>query len=62
MWWLCETAGKDGLSVDKADGPTWNLVGAKEFTRRVVKDWVVFKGEGECASVDLGESVGVHEL
>lgn len=55
-------AGKDGLSVDKAEGSTWNLVGAKEFTRRVVKDRVVLKGERECASVDLRESVGVHEL
>jgi hypothetical protein len=62
MWWLCEAVGKDGLSVDKAEGSTWNLVRAKEFTRGVVKDRVVLKGEREGASVDLRESVGVHEL
>jgi len=28
----------------------------------VVKDWVVLKGKGESASVDLGKSVCVHEL
>jgi len=62
MWWLGDAVGQDDFAVDKPNGPTWNLVGAKEFTRRVVKDWVVLKGKGESASVNLGKSVCVHEL
>ena len=62
MWWLGGAVGQDDFAVDKADRPTWNLVGAEEFARRVVKDWVVLEGEGESTSVDLGKSVWVHEL
>lgn len=62
MWWLGDAVGQDDFAVDKANGPTRNLVGAKEFARRVVKDWVVLKGKGESASVGLGKSVCVHEL
>lgn len=62
MWWLGDAVGQDDLAVDKGNGPTWNLIRAKKFARRVVKDWVVLKGKGERTSVDLGESVCVHEL
>jgi hypothetical protein len=54
MRWLCEAVGDDDLAIDKADGPPWNIVGAEEFTRRVVKNWVVLKGKRERATIDLG--------
>jgi hypothetical protein len=61
-WWLGEGIRQDNLAVHKADWPTWNLVRAKEFSRRTIKDWVVFKGKRESASVDLGKCVGINEL
>ena len=61
MWWLGDAVGQDDLAVDKANGPTWNPIGAKKFARRVIKDWVVLKGKGESTSVDLRKSVCIHE-
>jgi len=54
MRWLCGAVGNDDLAIDKADGPSWNLVGAEEFMRMVVKNWVVLKGKRERAAIDLG--------
>jgi hypothetical protein len=59
---MVTSSGSDNLAVHEDDWPRWNLVRAKKVARRVIEDGLILKGERECASVDLGKRVRVHEL
>ena len=52
----------DNLAIHKDNWPTWNVGGAKEIARRVIETGLILKREWECASVDLGKRVRIHEL